>query len=796
MDDYCRIENLTFRYFKDSDRNVLENTSLSFAEGEVTVILGNSGCGKSTLAAVLCGLYPENAGHLESGRIVIGGRDMTGLPFDLRCAYTSAMFQNPDLQFCMRTLREEMLFCLENIRTPREQMGALVSETARRCGTELLLDRPFAVLSGGEKQRAALTCLLLLNPKIMVLDEPFANLDDDAAESYLKILREKVRKEQTTVIAIDHRPDKWMDLADRFLILGEKGQVIRERLTPEQLPQEEALFEEQGLYFPFRKPASAAQGAAEGSIASVTREAAEDSPASAAGEQVVAFRDASIYHKKGKEPVLSHVTLTAEKGEIIACAGPSGAGKTTLFHALLKQKKYTGSIMAAGEEVSRQKEKKLFRRIGIVFQNPANQFVTTQVQQEVEKSLRTRGNISDEACSAEAEALLEEYGLRHFRRFSPFMLSQGQQRRLGVLTMTSAGQTILLLDEPTYGQDGRTTKAIMEQLRNEAERGVTVIFSTHDLDLAREYADRFWIVENGSAYETGCLPERRPAENFAGAAGPAGAPDSPAGVGENPAGAAVTAEKPAGMSEAPAEQAAPRRGLRSVNPTVKCIAILIAAVLLAFSFSLKWNVIMAAFCFCLMLISGINFKRFFAVIIPVSVVAASLFFTMVLNGAASGTAVVENTRDFYSVALQGADISGALAVAFRIYAFAFMGLLFALTTPAVDFMYSLMQQARMKPRFAYSILAAFNLVPVILRELSSVRLAYRVRGIRAGLIRPAFSGLVNTIHWSENLAMAMQSKGFEDKAERTMYMKLAVHPKDILFGAVLVALAAMGLTGL
>ena len=171
-------EGVTFSYFENA-KPVLEKVSLSIPEGKITVMMGSSGCGKSTLVSVLCGLLPENGGYLTQGSIRLYGEDLSGMSPDVRAGYVSMMFQNPDLQFCMTTLREELEFCMENIRIPKEEMEERLLLASRIMGTDHLLDRELFSLSGGEKQLAVLTCIYLLDAKCILLDEPFANLDPD-----------------------------------------------------------------------------------------------------------------------------------------------------------------------------------------------------------------------------------------------------------------------------------------------------------------------------------------------------------------------------------------------------------------------------------------------------------------------------------------------------------------------------------------------------------------------------------------------------------------------------------------
>ena len=190
-------------------------------------------------------------------------------------------------------------------------------------------------------------------------------------------------------------------------------------------------------------------------------------------------------------------------GCMTAVLGPSGTGKTTTFLSVLKQHPYTGRILFQGRDIAKMKPNELYRHIGIVFQNPANQFVTQNVEDEVCVGLRLwEPGLSDEACRQRAEELLDRYGLKRQRRYSPYMLSQGQQRRLAVLSVLAGGQELLLLDEPTYGQDARSVNAIMEHLREKVEQeGLTVIFITHDTELAAAWADQIYRLEDTALVE-------------------------------------------------------------------------------------------------------------------------------------------------------------------------------------------------------------------------------------------------------------------------------------------------------
>lgn len=481
-------QGVTFRYLERS-RPILENAALSVPAGCITVLMGSSGCGKSTLAAVLCGLLPENGGFLMAESLELFGRPLGEYSVGERSRAVSMMFQNPDLQFCMDTLRREMVFCLENQCCPPAEMEEKILAAAKAIGVEHLLNRPLHTLSGGEKQRAVLACIYLLDARCILLDEPFANLDPDAVSELMALLKALCRERGKTILAIDHIADHWMGTADRFLLLGKGGQVLLEAEDAAALEQGKPLFREQGVAYPGIWKETA--------IPALTRESRGNALTLAGFSMPRADR---LSRKKralpeGAECLLQNVEAAVPQGRITAVLGRSGSGKTTLLMTLLGQLAYGGSLRLETEAGSRElrtlREKELFREVGIAFQNPENQFVTQNVTEELLEGLRRRNpKAGEEALKQQALALLDSCGLRPFQKYSPYMLSQGQQRRLAVLAVLSGGQRVLLLDEPTYGQDYTSARALMELVREKVEaEGLTVIMTTHDWGLARCYAD-------------------------------------------------------------------------------------------------------------------------------------------------------------------------------------------------------------------------------------------------------------------------------------------------------------------
>ncbi|WP_294497770.1 ABC transporter ATP-binding protein [uncultured Gemmiger sp.] len=480
------MQDVVFRYMEQGKRNILDHVNLDIPAGSVTVLMGAGGCGKSTLAAVAAGLYPENGGVLAGGNVFWFGRALTGMDPQQRARQVGMLFQNPDLQFCMDTLREEMRFCMENLCLAPDAMDPRIDAAAAELGVQALLDQPLHTLSGGEKQRAALACLYVMESRCLLLDECFANLDRDAARQLMDLLQ-RMHRQGRTIIAIDHQPDLWLDTADEFILLGDGGRVAARGLHKGNLDRYRPLFDDLGLFYPSpprphiplreeRAPVLCFEGV------SIVRGT---------------VRQTLFRRRSAAGPLLlDNAQARFPQGAMTAVLGPSGCGKTTAFLAVLRRHAYAGRITLNGTDLAKIRRRELYRQVGIVFQNPANQFITQNVAEEVMASLRVWNPAwPEDACRAEADRRLEEYGLSRYRRYSPYMLSQGQQRRLAVLSVLCGGQKLLLLDEPTYGQDARSVQAIMAQLQGKVRaEGLSVIFITHDRALAAAWADKiYWL---------------------------------------------------------------------------------------------------------------------------------------------------------------------------------------------------------------------------------------------------------------------------------------------------------------
>lgn len=466
---FLQVQDLTFRYLKESTRNTIEQANLTLDSQKSVLLLGNSGCGKSTLASLIAGIYPENGGVILEGNIKIENENLHSLSILKRTKKIAMMFQNPDLQFCMDTLRKEMIFCLENLCVAPQEMDQLLYSQAEEFQLEELLDQKFSTLSGGQKQRAVLCCLFLLPAQCFILDEPFSNLDSTSISQLMAMLKKKKLKDKTAFLIIDHHVEPWLDFIDEITILQDQGKTLVQHIQPIQLGKFQLQFEQEGLFF--LKPRPSFQ------------------PRTSTSPILLSLNHVTVGYSH--RSLLENCHAQFHQGTITSILGPSGCGKTTLFSVLLKQKSYTGTIQLLNQDLSSIHTKNLYKIVGTVFQSPANQFIKIRVLDEVMQSLaiwKPTQTLSQR--KQEAIELLDSYHLRLLQNYSCYMLSQGQQRRLAVLSVLSGNQKILLLDEPTYGQDEKNTRVIMSQLRQLCQQGLTVLITTHDVDCAMTYSDQ------------------------------------------------------------------------------------------------------------------------------------------------------------------------------------------------------------------------------------------------------------------------------------------------------------------
>lgn len=470
-----KIESLKFAYFAENS-NLIDGLSLNLSKSKITVLTGRSGCGKSTLLYLAAGIYPAEAGVMRGGSITVDGENPAALTPDKRCRKVGVMFQNPELQFCMDTVRNELIFCMENISMASEDMDAAMDDALAFCGIEKLKNRSLQSLSGGEKQKVMLACIMVLNSGWLLLDEPFANVDEQSARVIAEKLKALHEERNVGILVVDHRLDHWLDIADEIVVMKEGTIEASIEMNSGRLNvSDEKKLLEYGVSVP---------GCAY----------CPDLPVRQAGDEIVALSNFSV--SQGKKEILKKISLSFRKGISYAILGESGSGKSTLFNALSGVYKYKGNALLHGREFRKLTGNDI-GKVGFITQNPQDQFVCNTVRQEIMVGLQRYENV-EEVC----EEILKKISLWRYRDISPYMLSQGQQRRLGAAALMAYPCEVLFCDEPTYAQDRVNTMAIMDALyQHTAELQATLVFATHDRQLAEEYADVILEMREGGLHE-------------------------------------------------------------------------------------------------------------------------------------------------------------------------------------------------------------------------------------------------------------------------------------------------------
>lgn len=483
--------------FSYDDSKVLNDVSCDFYEGRIHVIAGPSGSGKSTLLQVINGLIPHiNLGKFE-GRVLLRGEDVTDIPVRQRSIDIGLVMQDPEGQFCTFTVEEELAFGLENHGTPVDVIGEKVRDALELIGLPDYADRPLTDMSGGQKQKIAIASIVAMDPSIMLLDEPTANLDPESRRSVLSMIVKLARERGITIIMVEHNLEDIMDEVDRIVIMDADGRIRADEDRDKALSiigsdscSDIRPFLPRVLWTdePIRSVWDHDGGS----------EKAGDLLIEISGLEFAYPLKNGLFRKTYGPQILKGVDLTINRGDFMVIAGRNGIGKTTLLNLIFRVAEQQGGVISLeGKDIRKWKLTDLYNRMGLVFQNPELQFVTNQVDEELFYSLKRDKEMPDEEKNARVDAMLAQFHLSEYKKSSPYVLSQGQKRRLSVATMLLTGQEILFLDEPTYGQDLENKRELMADMLELNSKGVTIVFITHDEDLIKEYARRVVYIEDG-----------------------------------------------------------------------------------------------------------------------------------------------------------------------------------------------------------------------------------------------------------------------------------------------------------
>jgi energy-coupling factor transport system ATP-binding protein len=510
------VDSLRIRHL-DRDAWTPDGVSFSVAPGEVVLVLGPSGSGKSTLALALDGLVPHVVAADVEGAVRVGGIDTAERTVAELSERVAIVFQDPDAQIVTGSVLDEVCFAPENRLLPVEAVLARAEDALRRVGLwERRHDDP-GVLSGGGKQRLAIAAALASGSDVLVLDEPTANLDSAGVEDVYEALREVVADGSRSVVLVEHDLDAAVSLVDRVVVLDGTGALVVDGPVRDVLAGRAADLERLGVWLPTATTAAlrlARAGVPFGGLPltggelALALDAVPDlprpvrrtgEPTSVEAPVAVAVRGLSVVRGRGRRarPILADVDLTIRSGEFTAVVGTNGAGKTTLVQAIAGVvRPPRGAVSIAGLDPATATASALASRVGFVFQNPEHQFVTQSVRDELAYGPRSTGMDPTE-IDERVDGLLERFGLTEAAHVNPFLLSGGQKRRLSVGTALIGGADVLVLDEPTFGQDRARADELVGLLTDLHRSGTTVVVVTHDMQLVADAATSIAVVADG-----------------------------------------------------------------------------------------------------------------------------------------------------------------------------------------------------------------------------------------------------------------------------------------------------------
>jgi energy-coupling factor transport system ATP-binding protein len=515
MPNSVEFKNVFYRYNEQSEP-VLKDISFNLKQGSFNILVGPGGSGKSTLCDLFNGRTPQLMGGILEGTVLIEGKATADTQMkDLACK-VGYVFQDPESMFATLSVEDEIAFGPENLLFEKEEIRQSVEELLDMTGIKEYRHNLVWNLSGGQIQKLGLAAVLAMKPRLIILDEPTANLDPTATRQVHELIL-KLRNEGITILLVTRELDDFIAEAEQILVL-DQGCIVGSGEPYTLLKEQGEAIEALGIWLPEtveiglglirrgytleRIPITIDETLellfqlgvlAEGKVleaAAKTYKNQEGKPL-IEGKEIRFSYGNDLYALKG-------ISLNIHKGEMLAIVGRNGAGKSTLAKLLIGLNKCReGSLVLFGKKSKDWKVPDLANHVSLVFQNPEHQFLTDSVADEIDYSLQSHGVFDPEKLKEEREKLLTLLELSDCRKLHPFALSAGNKRRLGVATMLVGDPKVLIVDEPTYGQDREMTKTLMNIMLEIQNRGVAVVMISHDMRLVEEYADRVAVFSEG-----------------------------------------------------------------------------------------------------------------------------------------------------------------------------------------------------------------------------------------------------------------------------------------------------------
>lgn len=510
------LKDFSFQY-KAQSEPTLKNLNLTIYKGEKVLIVGPSGSGKSTIGQCLNGIIPNIYKGTSSGQFLIQGKEAFNLSIYEKSHLVSTVLQDTDGQFIGLSVAEDLAFALENDMVDLGTMKERVRSWAERLDLMKLLDHRPQDLSGGQKQRVSLAGVLIDESPILLFDEPLANLDPKSGQDIIDLIDQIHEEQRTTTIIIEHRlEDVLYRPVDRVILINQ-GQVLFNGRPDELLRT--TLLAENGIREPLYLTTLRQLGQDINQLEHLDRlddiqlddvncvipEATFTKTGEA--EELLKLEQIRFAYQEN-HPILKNISLSIPKGQRLAIVGKNGAGKSTLAKAICGFIATEGQYTSRGEDIKQESVKERAERVGYVLQNPNQMISTNMIFDEVALGLRLRG-VAEEDIKERVYQALKTCGLYEFRKWPISALSYGQKKRVTIASILVLGPEILVLDEPTAGQDQRNYTDIMEFLDSLQEKGHTIVMITHDMQLMLDYSDRALVVSDGQI-----LADLSPAELF------------------------------------------------------------------------------------------------------------------------------------------------------------------------------------------------------------------------------------------------------------------------------------------
>lgn len=838
-----RFENWGYRH-ASRHAFAVRGLDLTIKAGQRVLLLGASGIGKSTILSGAAGLIgndfvAKNSAKSQQTTLVEdadGGVSegcvlVDGVPVRRARGRVGLVLQDPDAQAIFQRLGDNVAFGPENMNVPRNEIWDRVRKSLKEVGLDgLQLHRSTSHLSGGQMQRLALAGALAMQPSVLLLDEPTANLDPDGTHQIVGAVRAVLDSTHATMVLVEHHAEPWIDMIDRVVVLGLENDeaangkaannetvhdddiarvassrtVIVADGTPDEVFNRTDLdFEDLGIWLPERYKKNVKSSANESSVSnsSANAESSEKyyencDPAEGYGEVLLSTKDLAISHNS--EPIARHINLEFKAGQITALVGANGAGKSTLSLTLAGLlPAVSGEVVASdalaqganGTDPMKWKSPDLAKRISYVFQNPEHQFACGSVLDEVMLGPLRTGVSADEA-RAKAQELLKRFRLARYAKANPYTLSGGEKRRLTVAASLAAAPRVLILDEPTFGQDRKTWLQIIRLIASLRSEGVSIIVVTHDRELVEALGAR--LVE--------LVPDVKAEDAEVSAAEAAGSGASAAEVGtaedvETKSSEAKSSEALSATTGATdisrikvsavnnrdeeAKLSSKSPLLASINPVFRIFGAFAASIPLLFTLDCVSASVALLLEFVIFACIKLPPWRVIRLSWPVWVGAPTSALTVLLYGKSGG-----NTW-FQWWLMHATDRSAMLAVAtsLRILAIGVPSIVMVIGLDATDLADAFSQVLHLPDRFVYGGLAGIRLFGVLQDDWAALTASRRSRGLgdehRVRAFFPqSFALLVLSIRRSTTLATAMEARGFGGVGARSHARVSRVRARD------------------